>query len=246
MSQERGATPSGSTKQKKDIPLEMKMQTFSPTDKRENANGRHRICILSDDQGRGVCKQLSKLLGEKYRIFSEIKPGATADKILEGIQSKYSDFGKSDYILILTGNNDTSLMQLSSHLYYYLSQLINTNIIICEPCINKKLSLEKIKEMMKSLSKQLPHISYVDLRYSYLGLPRDSLRHLCQNILQEIIRIEYRCKLKHYKIKELQQLMRKSIQTQESSDSNLSTEPIQQEIKPVSQQVIEQHDDFFR
>lgn len=154
--------------------------------------GTYRVHIFGDDQGRGVCKQLQRIFGGKYKIMSEIKPGATTDRVLEGILSTCSNYGKLDYILIITGSNDRDPVKLSSYLYYYLSQLSTTNIILCETSRNKYLNTSQINGVLEKISQQLSNVNYVDLRYSYLGVPQNNLKHVCQNILQEVLRFNYR------------------------------------------------------
>lgn len=168
----------------------------------------HRIHIFGDEQGRGISTQLSELLGNKYKIYGEIKPGATTDKILESIKLHCSSYTKLDYVLILTGKNDNDLTKTSSYLYYYLSQLDNTNIILCETKRNKQHTAEDINRILKSYSAKLSHLNYIDLRYSYLGQPRNTLKHLCQNILQEILRLDYKYKIKNYQSKEIQKMIK--------------------------------------
>ncbi|CAK1589546.1 unnamed protein product [Parnassius mnemosyne] len=168
----------------------------------------HRLYIFGDEQGRGITTQLSKLLGNKYKIYGEIKPGATTDKILEGIKLHCSTYSNMDYVLILTGKNDSDLTKMSSYLFYYLSQLKNTNIILCETEGNRQNNTEDINRIFKSYSAKLPNVNYIDLRYSYLGLPHNNLRHLCQNILQEILRLDYKYKIKNYQSKEIQKLLK--------------------------------------
>lgn len=155
----------------------------------------HRIHIFGDEQGGGVCKQLQRIVGEKYKVTSEIKPGATTDKVLESMIPTCSNYDKRDFVMILSGCNDRDPMKLSSYLYYYLSQLSNTNIIILEPPRNLYLNTKQINKVFELVSMQLPYVNYIDLRYTFLGVPRNNLKHMCQNILQEMLRFECRHKL---------------------------------------------------
>jgi hypothetical protein len=101
-------------------------------------------------------------------------------------------------------------MKLNSYLFYHLNQLKHTNIIICEPRKNSKYISEQIGKIFESISSLLTHVNYIDLRYSYLlysGIPRNNLRHLAQNILQEVIRFEYKHKIKSHQQKQIRQLL---------------------------------------
>lgn len=171
---------------------------YTTTDGAFNTNTnskKHRIQIFGDDQGRGLCKMLQKMVGNKYKVTSDIKPGATTDKLLEYLLPTCVSYGKNDYVLILAGANDRNPLKQSSYLYYYLSQLSNTNIILCETQSNAYLNKLKINKLYELLSIQLENVNFVDLHYSYLGLPHDLLKHACKNILQEVLRLEYRHKL---------------------------------------------------
>lgn len=156
---------------------------------------RPRLYIFSDDQGRGVQRQLQRELGDRYHIFCMLKPGATTDKLLESSGTLCSDFDKSDYVLILTGSQDVNPMKLSSFLYYYLYSLQHTNVVLCESLANKHLNVNYLFRFYKSL---LPHVFYIDLNYNYLGRPKNIARHISQNVLREILRSEYLTRVKNY------------------------------------------------
>lgn len=126
-----------------------------------------------------------------YKVVSELKPGASTDELLKCVKKSCIDYGRSDYIIIITGSNDWDITKLSSYLYYYLSELNNTNIILCEAQINKEINVRQINKIFETFGNKLPHVNYVDHRYSYLGIPRYPIKHICQNLLQEIFRIEY-------------------------------------------------------
>lgn len=183
----------------------------------------HRICIFGDEQSRGLCRQLSKSVGDKYTLYSELKPEATTDKVLENIMSQCCDYGKADYIIIVSGKNDQDITRMSSYLYYYLSQLKNTNIILCEPSENKYINAEQLSELYTTLATHLLQVKYIDLRYSYLGIPRNKLKHLTQNILQEILRSEYTYKLNSHRSQQIYNMMRKHNKKQETNINSSET-----------------------
>lgn len=175
-----------------------------------NKSDIHRIHIFADDQGRGLCRQLSNLLGRKYKVYSEVKPGASTENVLKDMKQQCHDYGKSDCIIIVTGENDNIMSKLSSYLYYKLSEQTTTNIILCQPRRNKQLNMHQLNDAFKSLSKELPHVKYLDLRYCYLGLPQNNFKHLSRNILQEILRVEYNNKIVEYRTKYIHNMLRKS------------------------------------
>lgn len=160
-------------------------------------NKKARLYIFSDDQGRGIQRQLQRELGERYNIFSMLKPGATTEKLLECSGSLCSDLNKSDYVLILTGKHDVNPMKLSSFLYYYLYNLQHTNVILCENLANMHLNVNYLFRFYKSL---LPHVHYIDLNYTFLGRPKNTAKHISQNVLREILRSEYLYKVKNYNL----------------------------------------------
>lgn len=217
----------------------------------------HRIHIYADDQGHGLCRQLTNLLGDAYKVCSDIKPGASTDNILSNIISECIDYGKSDYIVILTGENDRSILKLNSYLYYKLSQLTNTNIILCEPRRNKIVTSEKLSETYKLISEELPHVKYIDLRYSYLGIPLNNFKHVCQNVLQEILRIEYNDRTNAYRAKHVHNMLRNynyndSLNTNCPSAQPTNNENLKTSCDPISpngqtaKKGVEPNNTFFR
>lgn len=200
-----------------------------------------RVHIFADEQGRGMCKLLQRLLGNKYKVYSDIKPGASTDRVLEYMKSTCSDYGKQDFIVILTGENDRDTIKQSSYLYYYLSQMKNTNVILCEPRKNTHLDRGKINESFELIGTQFQHVNYADLRFSYLGVPRNYLKHASQNILQEIIRFEYRYKLTN---RYTEMTSRLNYRKPDNDDRGISKRRM--ELKPTNQAENEIEQTFFR
>jgi hypothetical protein len=66
----------------------------------------------------------------------------------------------------------------------------------------------------------LNHVNYIDLHYSYLGIPRNYFLHRCQNILQEILRVEYKHKNEVYRSEQMKKLIRNSVQRNENISSS--------------------------
>lgn len=159
----------------------------------------HRIMILADEQGRGLRELLQKLLGEKFSVESVIKPYATMDQVLRSCSTLCKDYGENDCIIILGGSNDKDPVRLKSLLYYNLSMLGKTKIILCNVRNNMYLNENKVNYTYRHLCSRFANTTFLDLSdEEYFNRERFNKLYVCRVMLREILGIRYAQKIAQY------------------------------------------------
>lgn len=125
---------------------------------------KHRVCIFSDEQGRGFNKAIKKVLGEKYLVTSIIKPGATTYQIVNTIPSMCKDYGESDFIIIIPSRCDHDPVQLQSVLYCCLQAItLKANVLLLECFRSLYLNATMVNNNLRFLCSRFSSATYVKI-----------------------------------------------------------------------------------
>lgn len=108
---------------------------------------KRKVLIFSDNRCVFVRRYLQNHLGASHIVTAFVKSGASSDKLLESSIPLCSDFTKKDYVIILCGQNDKSIVKLQASLYSYIERLSHTNVLLSDVYFNKNLHVPKITEM---------------------------------------------------------------------------------------------------
>lgn len=177
--------------------------TMIPEEVRGNSNNittlppLKKVLLLCDQYGKGVRSSLQKLLGNDFQVTAVIKPNAQLNQILANCKEICKDFTKSDYIIIMAGSNDRTPLDFQSVLYYYLSLLQSTNVLITEICNNKALNTDKLNKQARLTCSRFPYARFVPLNYNDNLIQHRKL-HTGRLILREILNIYYRNRSNNY------------------------------------------------
>lgn len=184
---------------------------------------KHKVFIIGDQQGRYVQNLLQPLLGSEYKVTSIRKPGATTNEVLK-LSSVYQNMTKNDYIVILTGVNDRNPFEFETSVHLFIRSLANTNILVCKVPYNKCLNVSKLNYVLKFICKNYEYATFIDVDYSRFVPYSQFVLNQCQNLLQDILRINYRTNFIKYQNclqnNKNKILIDKSTQTDEILQSN--------------------------
>lgn len=98
---------------------------------------KNKICLLSTNKKNKILSIAQDLLYNKYDICHYLTPNGTIQQLLSGIQTKLRDYTRTDYCIILVGEEDFKITCNYFNTIVYirnvLKQLTHTNVIICYP-----------------------------------------------------------------------------------------------------------------
>lgn len=159
---------------------------------------RKKVIVLGDDQGRYIRYTLQALLGNDFQVLCFWKPGAKTTDVLINSYN-FDSLTKKDYVIVLSGTNDTNPLDLQIDLGVWFRSIKHANIIVSEVPYNNHLN-------ERSLNSSLSHVCnkynglFVNMGYSQ-SVPRRQ-RHLtvniCRYLLKEILHIEFKTKFLTY------------------------------------------------
>lgn len=130
-------------------------------------NSKNRIAIFGDEKGRGLREVIQKQLGDNFSITSLLKPGATADIVLNSCLDYCKEFSKKDYVIFILGANDKNPILLQSFLYYNSFNLSHTNVIICNNNWNRFLVEKQVNKVFQHLEQQFSHVLFLNTKADY-------------------------------------------------------------------------------
>lgn len=154
-----------------------------------------KVIVLGDDQGRNI---RYTLLGNEFQVYCFWKPGAKTTDVLINSYN-FDSLTKNDYVIILSGTNDTNPLDFQIDLGVWFKSIKHANIIVSEVPYNNNLN-------ERSLNSSLHHVCnkynalFVNMGYSQ-SVPR---RHryltvdICRYLLKEILHIDFKTKFVTY------------------------------------------------
>lgn len=227
----------------------------------QEKENKKKVIILADQQGRGVQRNLEKLLGDDANLVMCLwKPGATLSDILSAPNEDLSNLGKQDHIVIIGGTNDRNPFTFQLSVNNWLHSLTNTNVTICEIPYNASLNVQKLNYELKFACSRYNNAYFLDLEYEQ-NIPKGSYftRSLCTFLLRNLLHINYKLnyltfKEKNHVIKKFFPKIHKFIQTDltlpnPTNKIDVSTQTTKLDL--CSMQITDKHDvnkekNFFR
>ncbi|CAH0397641.1 unnamed protein product [Chilo suppressalis] len=159
----------------------------------------HKVLIFGDDEAKGTCKLLQSLLGDHFKVLSLLKPGAKVEQILNSCLSLCDGLTRSDYVIIIGGSNDVNPMELQSYLYFYISKLNNTNVILSQIFKNERMNNQILCNLYRHLCNQFGWCTYVGYTFGRYYNNYSRVTDLCRNLLRTILNREYARKYSKYR-----------------------------------------------
>lgn len=167
-----------------------------------------KVVLLSDQNGKGLSKVLQDVLGANYRVLGIVKPYAPIEEILVSSKSVCKNLTKSDYVVVLAGENDHNPLSYKSFLYCYLSALSHTNVLVCEIGGNKYVNVDKQNNILRLICSQFSHTTFVPQQRIYNNLSFYNHRlNICRLMLKEMLAIDYKTNYLNYVQKKCDYLM---------------------------------------
>lgn len=110
---------------------------------------------------------------------------------------------KDDYVILVGGINDKSPYLFQSALNKFLTCTQHTNVLISEIPYNRNLNEKRLNYILRFMCAKYENSVYLDMRYGeYVPRRFQSSLLLCQSMVREILRIDYRHKLQNYRAKQ--------------------------------------------
>lgn len=155
-----------------------------------NNDMKRKVLIFSDQNGKGIRNTLQNMLGKDFQVTAIIKPNVHVNQILSSCNTICKDFTDADCVIVLAGANDRNPCRFQSYIYFYLSLLTNTNVLVGEIYDNTTLNVYKQNEVLRLACSQFPNTNFIPLTYDYL--PQYHKLNTCRLILKEILAIAYK------------------------------------------------------
>lgn len=206
-----------------------------------------RVMIFSDQAGYGVRKILQYYLGSKFIVTSFIKEGATTEQVVKSCASMCKDFSKTDFVIILAGTNDKNPMNIQTYLYYTLSQLKSTNVLVGQIYKHYSLNVNSVNKLLKFVCGNCTNSTFLSL-HSDVYMPYVNKLHACRLILRQILHINYKYNYQTYTENLLRQSSKQTlknacVQTKFFKNAGVQTDYVDMAIKTND---ITLQSDFFR
>ena len=162
-----------------------------------NTVQRQKVIVLGDDQGWNIRHTLQALLGNHFQVLCFWKPGAkTTDVLLNSYD--FDSLNKNDYVVILTGINDTDPLDFQIDISVLLRSIKYANIIVSEVPFNKNLNEKCLNSSLRHLCNKFNGV-FVNMGYSQIVQRRHNFTvNICRHLLKEILRIDYKTKFMTY------------------------------------------------
>lgn len=165
----------------------------SPEDRRK------KVIIIADQQGRKLRQCLQNLIGEKFLVTCLWKPGAKLHDLFSSNKLELLSLSKEDYIILLGGTNDNNPFELNCNLEIWLSNLNNTNVLVCETPYNKFLNEKKLNFELRFVCNRHDFVTFIHMDFDrYIPHPSFFPIYVSRIILKELLRNEYQAKIKSY------------------------------------------------
>jgi hypothetical protein len=131
----------------------VKTKNISRTIKGLNEAERHKIMLIGDSHCRGMARNTSDYLGDKFEVMGMIKPGAEIKDIFASVTLNYRRLIKNDIIVVQGGTNDVyrNTRLALTQFVKFCEDLNNVNIIILDiryrydlmetSCVNKEIQV---------------------------------------------------------------------------------------------------------
>lgn len=190
-------SPPSVSKPTTNVPVYKKPRPSSSPFPNNDSKPSRRVLILADENGRNIGEFLQKLLGDKFQVFSFIKSYASTKQVLELCKTNCRDFTGQDFVILLTGSNDSNPLELQSCLYCCMCELINTNVLLGTVFKNKRLNEHNVNKLLRLVtshfknSRILEWDTYYDINHRRNVYTYDK-KFICRFILKDILQICYR------------------------------------------------------
>lgn len=176
--------------------LDPKISNGQNIGKNGEISQRHKIIVISDQQGKYVRSNLQELLGGDFHVSSVIKSGAKLGSLLKNETKTAASLTKNDYMIIAGGINDDNPYDVLNAIEKFLNHTTNTNIIIAEIPYNNNMSVDKLSLLnyeIRYICNQFEHATFLDVEYwSDVPAKRRLTINLCRSLLRDILRIRNR------------------------------------------------------
>lgn len=167
---------------------------------------KHNVIVFGDEYGKGINTTLQKLLGHDFQVMSIIKPNAPLNQILKYCDVICKDFTDFDYVVLLAGSNDNNPLRFQSFIYYYLTLLTHTNVLVSEVYKNKHLNERKQNNSLRMVCAQFLHVRFIETyQFKYNKL------YISQSLLREILNINFSVKYKYYMVEQTEYIGKSDI-----------------------------------
>lgn len=150
---------------------------------------KHRVLLLADETGRGLCNILQNRLGCEYEVTSSLKPNASLEQILSGSLAPCRYFTKSDFIIIMAGAHDKYLVKLQSALFYCLNVFTNTNILFGQTSGGASWKDHTLENFLSSLDPFFNNWHYSQLFYH--NKRKLDKGNTCRSLALDIIKVSH-------------------------------------------------------
>lgn len=166
---------------------------------KSNYSTKKRVVILSDQQGRHICKYLQRLLGDNYFVSSFCKPGSNMSTVLNSDIEYISTLNDNDFVIVIGGTNDRNPYEFQSSLLNWMQMHGNVNILFSEVPYNNILNENKLNYELKFICSKYNNATYIDMNYSrFIPAPKNFFVYLSRMLLREILHIDYKIQFQYY------------------------------------------------
>lgn len=151
---------------------------------------KQKIVILSDSSisiglGEKMTSYINSLGQHNFNTFCYTKQNASTDSILESCITLASEMTSKDYLILLTGHNDSNCNVIVNNVYSALRALNKTNVLVLNVLRNKFLNEYKLNHSVKSIVLSCKNAKYIHLQ------PNNFNHEFCKTLYFEINCKEY-------------------------------------------------------
>lgn len=131
---------------------------------------------------------------EKYAVNSLVKPYASSEEIINGLD--VTDIGERDKVIISLGESDNNPNDTKYSLLKTLKTLCNRSVIVLAAKHNPYLNEQMLNKELELICKQFPKCSFLNIYDNCLYY---GFRYLCRKINFIVDCLDYNCKFLNFK-----------------------------------------------
>lgn len=177
----RSPTPQEKDRRKPDT------KALEGTETKTTSKSKSKLIVLADNQGEGIIQNIlnkkKNFIITEYDVIGFRKTDAKTSGVLSCCNNLSQTLTKQDHVVIMTGCNDTNLLDILSELNTALNLLKNCNVYIIKVMYNAFLKEKTVNSRLRSLANSHKNCVFID---------SDAKSHIvAQNVIHHVNKKQY-------------------------------------------------------
>jgi hypothetical protein len=147
---------------------------------------KRKLIIFSDQQGKNLGPLLHNMYGAYFDVMCHTNPGASTKNTLRLTKNYTEILNADDFLIFLTGTNDTDPNDLFANVYCAIQQLSQTNIILMQVPYQRHLNKRALNRMLLQITTRFNHCEYLSSDFNIHQFKTTPLKVLAGKIFEKV------------------------------------------------------------